>query len=459
MRKVFYFILIVTMLFSFTACSKNQGEGENKKVSISGSVSEVSDIEGLKLLCDDESSFNNHFTTDSGFYYFTQTQKISDNLYGFYLMYVDYATKKEVYLCTDSGCRHNNQNCSSVFSSGEFGLDCLLFVHNGYLYVLNRDFDQDGSTSISTNFSYDGNNIEPENRVVELYRLELDGSSREKIFTFPVNTTVEKMIFSNGENLCFITKELVFSKEEGATYASSANRNFVNFNLANNKIEDTISLELSTDKQYQVVGGSGTKLVLSTMEYPNGMTENEIRKLNDSDWINIFSKCFTVLVTFDIESKETKEIFRASHNKGYTLTHVVQDGYLYVSDYDENVIEKVDISTGKKKTLSDEAYYINNIFDESLCCFDNTEKLSLCFIDKESGVLSHCTLTNKSIGKALDILSEANDKVLVIYDYDIISNDGESYEIKQNKFALILKSDLYESRGNFEPIDMIGSGK
>ena len=110
MRKVFYFILIVTMLFSFTACSKNQEEGENKKVSISGSVSEVSDIEGLKLLCDDESSFNNHFTTDSGFYYFTQTQKISDNLYGFYLMYVDYATKKEVYLCTDRGCRHNNQN-------------------------------------------------------------------------------------------------------------------------------------------------------------------------------------------------------------------------------------------------------------------------------------------------------------------------------------------------------------
>lgn len=143
---------------------------QSGSASVQNQSSESPPADSLTLLCDDKSSFNNHCSTDKGFYYFTESGEITDDFYGFRLMYVDYATQKEVYLCSDSGCRHNSESCTAVFNADEFGFDSLVFVHEGYLYVLNRDYDQDGTTY----FSDDGSNIEPEKKSAELYRMGLD---------------------------------------------------------------------------------------------------------------------------------------------------------------------------------------------------------------------------------------------------------------------------------------------
>ncbi len=467
MKKFLVFLSAAVLLLSLAACGgeNTSGQGgpsvENPTGQSAGQnqPSGSSAAEELTLLSDDfSSSFNNHCGTDQGFYYLTQSEKLADHFYGFRLMYVDYAAKQEVYLCPDSGCRHNSESCSAVFNLDEFGSDCLVFVHGGSLYVLNRDYDQDGVTSKS--FS-EGGSREPENTPAELYRMGLDGSSRQKIFTFPSNTTVEKTVFADGDNLWFITKELTFSKENnGVAYTSSSNRNFVKLNLASSKLEDSISLELSDKMQYRIIGGSGTKLVMSGIKYPDGMSEEDARRLGNDEWLDLYGRCHTICCTLDTGTKEVKEIFRASHEKKLTLSHAVKDGFLYVSDYDTNTIQKIDLSTGEKTTLSKEAFYISSIFNDSLCCFDTEGNgdHSLSFVDRQSGGVRRWTLTDKSLGWTLNILADAGDQVLVIYDYDATPSGDGSYEIKQNKFALISKSDLYSSRDHFEPIQMAGSG-
>lgn len=422
---------------------------------IQNQSSESPPADSLTLLCDDKSSFNNHCSTDKGFYYFTESGEITDDFYGFRLMYVDYATQKEVYLCSDSGCRHNSESCTAVFNADEFGFDSLVFVHEGYLYVLNRDYDQDGTTY----FSDDGSNIEPEKKSAELYRMGLDGSSRQKVFTFPSNTTVEKMVFADGANLRFITKELTFQKDSnGAAYTSSANRNLVTLNLTNGKLENPISLDISGGARCQVVGGSGSKLVLDVMEYPDGITEEEARKLSDDDWIDLFEKSHTACYTLDINTKEMKEIFRTSHAQKRTAGLAVKDGFLYVSDYDTNTIRKINLDGGEKTVLASKAYYLSAVLSDSLCCFGDGDDHSLYFIDRKSGEISQCTLTNKSLGWTLDVLADAGDKLLVIYDYEATPTGEATYDIRKNKFALISKADLYDSKDSFEPIDMAGSG-
>jgi hypothetical protein len=472
MKKIATLLLIALILLSSSACGSAEEGGrtaaKTDKTNVSGrnTESEISEAaegpereRGLTLLCDGSSSFSNHFGTEEGFYYFTEPNVIAEGLSGCRLMYIDYAARQEVYLCSDSGCRHNSESCSSVFSQPEFGADSLVFVHEGSLYVLSREYDQDGSQMLDLTGA---SSPSVESASAVLYRMGLDGSSRQKIFTFPDNTTTENMVFSDGGDLWFVTKNLSFEQEGNNVYASSANRALSKYDVSEGKITETISLSFDDSMFYKVIGASDTKFVLCGTAYPGGMSEAEAGRLSDEEWKQAFSGSEIVGSTLDKNSREKSEIFRMPNKLMRSMTGIVRDGVLFASNCESGGIFRLDLNTNEKTVLSSLSQdYIFFALDGVLCCWDSGSGSdhTLYFVDMETGETRPCTLTNKSLGWPLDIMAVSGDQALVIYDYEAEPHGDGSYEITKYQYGLISEADLAAGVDRFEPIAMAGKGR
>ncbi len=435
-------LIIVTVLVtmvSFTACSKDNDEagegGSNPK--------------GLTLLADDTMPYRNHFATEDGYYYFNSDM---------HLMYIDYKTAKEIYLCNDSSCQHNTDKCSANFQ-GEFGDDSLIFAWNNKLYCLNRNGDEDGSMGI--NFSTDGNQVEPAATEETLYAMNTDGSDREKIFAFPKNNTTEKFVMGDGDSLWFITKNLVNKTDDGVTFTSSTNRQLVKYSTSKNKIVDTISLDFGDDAKYTPVGCDGNQLILCKTVYPKGMSESEAMQLPDDQWVAASRNSKVHFAKFDLDKKTMEELFSFT-NTGLRSTAVVSDGYLYLSDCASGEIMKIDIDSGKNQVLckTDKSYIFMDAGDK-LCCVEagTEEDNDLYFVDKKTGKISHCTLKLKELGWQLEMYAATDDKLLVVNEYKGETSSDGSIEIETKQFALIAKEDMYKSHGKYVSIDMACGGQ
>lgn len=411
------------------------------------------DGDGFILLGDANSSFSNHFGTEQGYYQFTESCQIADGLYGRYLTYIDYASKEEVYLCSDSACLHNSATCSSVFLDDEFGIDSMPFVWGNMLYVLGREYDDDGAVAFGTESA-------PEKVPAALYCMEPDGSDRRKLYTFPEDTVVEKLVLGSGDALWFVTKEPVFEQEGSKTYTLAKERRLCRYSITENKMSDGISLTFGDNMQYKVLGGHGSLLVLSGVAYPDGMSEMDVMRLDDADWREVWENSTTVYSTFDVITQEKKEIYRTDNSR--LSCCAVRGGMLFIAGLESGEITKLNLDTGEQSVLTTLSQnYIYFTLQDMLCCVstNDIEDKSLYFVDMESGEVKRSMLTNLSLGWTLDILAETDTDVLVIYDYDAKDNGDGSYEIRQYKYALISKEDLYNGVAGYKPITMLGGGR
>lgn len=424
--------------------SGQKGEGETKG---------GEDGSGFVLLSDANSAFSNHFGTEQGYYQFTESQEIADGLYGKHLTYIDYAQREEVYLCSDSACLHNSATCSSVFLDDEFGRDPLPFVWEETLYVLGREYDGDGVVEVFGGGA-------PDMAAAALYRMELDGSDRKKIYTFPEDTVVEKLVFGSGDTLWFVIKEFVFEQEGNQTYTLAKERRICRYSIADNKMSEGVSLDFGDNIQYKVIGGYGSLLVLSGVAYPDGMSETDVMRLDDDKWRNVWQNSSTIYSTFDVATQEKKEIYRTDNREMSFCA--VKGGMLFIADSVSGEITRLNLDTGEQSVLASlKQNYIYYVLRDTLCCvsIEDVNDKSLYFVDMESGEVKRSMLTNLSLGWQLDILAETEREVLVIYDYDAKDNGDGSYEILQYKYALISKEDLYNGVAGYKPVTMLGRGR
>ena len=133
--------------------------------------------------------------TENGYYYLTfETTRLRDGNYGMHLMYMDFASGREVYLCSTAGCKHDSPDCPSVFLYDDLPSEStMLFVFGNNLYILSREYDNDGSMSQGV-INIGGDSSSAESRPAALYRANLDGTERKKIYTFDAALTLEDKV-------------------------------------------------------------------------------------------------------------------------------------------------------------------------------------------------------------------------------------------------------------------------
>lgn len=412
--------------------------------------------DGLKFLCNPYS--DSACYTENGYYYQTfDTVELADGTYGSHLMYMDYASCREIYLCSTAGCRHDSPDCPAVLPYDDFPVSSTkLFVSGDHLYILSREYDDDGA--MSQDYLLDGTYDEPaESQPAVLYQAKLDGTERKKIYTFDPALTLEDFVIGDGSGIYVIAKKLSTDQEGGVTFTASSDRRLMYLDLDSVKIAEVCPMTFDDGIFWNVIGCSEGSLILSGTDYGREISRDEM--WDDDAYREIYENSSDVYAVLELGSGALREFYRIP-NRDVSSEYFIGDT-LYVSTPESRSIEGINVKTGEKSTLCEfSETQIMDAIGDVLCCrdWDLAGDQTWYFVDTKTGEVSHCALVNQNNGWSLEFKAVTASDVLVVYDYDAEGHSDGSYEIFRYKYALISKEDLFAGNGNYRKIEMIGAG-
>ncbi len=393
------------------------------------------------------------------------------------LTYVDFATRREIVLCSDSSCKHDNEKCASYLSWDEFFVPGV-FVNGEYLYLLSTEYDQSGSTSAGS-YTAPGYEPPPETRRAAIYRMNLDGTDRRKIWEADnVGDVIEELVFGDGENLWFAAKtpavkiyENPDSKKNGAIFHYAKNRSLMRYSPSENKIVERIPLDDYNNITLDIIDAVDGRFILTGTAYPNGTSiwdhmeelapSPNIGDRNDEGW-ELRKKSDTVYFTLDPSTKELKEIFRNPSTRSDEIISVLIDGEKIYSTREDYSVSVIDMLTGETSEVNvPSGYRFDGFFLDKMCFTRVTEDWSdhntyLTDLNGENMTASEYVST-VPFGNDYELLGLSSDKAVMIYEIEKIpsvQNPG-AYSIGKRKVGLISIDDLINGRANFEPIDTL----
>lgn len=484
-RKLLARVAALSLILSVTACGMQEGASwaslpDRETLSVgstagaSGSSVDASGKDGgqekpgalapsqaageLRFLCTEDGDTS--CATQEGYYYIsTEPQKLQDKSLGYCLMYMDYASCREVYLCSAPGCGHDTKDCTAVLPYEAFPAHTSkLFLYQGALYLLSRQYDADGTyaTSLAEGEIGLGSVSSVNPMPAALYRMNPDGTGREKVFSFDPDLTLEGVLALDGQGLYAVTKKLSSQKTGTGEYTSSSQRTLVYLDLSSYDLSQECSLEFGDHIDWKLTGCANGSFLLKGIDYGRSLTEEE-RFGDDDAYLAVYEKSHTVFALLDTASGSPREFYRIGNQE--THSEALLNGTLYVSSGKE--ILGIDVSSGKETLLSTHPQnYIMGTIGNMLCCtnLEDFTDHTYYFVDVDTGEIRHSGLTNQSLGWRLDLIAETDSDVLVIYDYDAVTENGESYEIRRYLYGLISKEDLFSGRENYRKIQMTGKG-
>ncbi len=398
-------------------------------------------------------------STEAGYYYLTEeAAQLADGSYGMHLMYMDFASRREIFLCSTAGCRHDSLDCPAVFSCEEFpALSTRIFVYGDFLYILSREYDDDGTLQTDMTFSAEGE-VQAETRAAALYRADLDGTGREKLYTFDPAFTLEEVVLGGESGIYVVTKKLSADAWDDAVYTTSAERKLQCFRPETGKLEEVCSLNLGDGISWQIVGCGGGSLILRGTDFGRELSREEL--FDEDAYKEFYENSSDVYGRLTLEDGIVKELYRAPNGREHS-GRVLGD-HLYLSFAGSTEILAVGLLDGKEETLcSLPQNQIMGNLGEVLCLrdWDLAGDQTWYFVDTATGETGHNGLVNKNNGWSLEFKAETASDVLMVHDYDAEKNGDGSYTIDQYRHALISKEDLFSGREDYREIEMIGRGQ
>lgn len=404
---------------------------------------------GIQLLTD--LTANAACSTEEGYYYLTvEAIKLRDGEQGSRLMYMDYASAREIFLCSTAGCSHDSVDCPAVFPRDEFpAYSTQLFVWGGGLYILRGGYDSDQVT-----VSYFGSNgeEEPESRPAVLYRANLDGTERRKVYTFEAGLKLEGVVFGDDSGIYVITKKLAADAGGDTGFSDFTGKRLMRLNLKDGKLAEVCSLDFGDSVSRKIIGCYGDKLLFGSIDFGREVTSEEL--WDDDIHKELFDNSWEVCELLDIKTGKRKEVCRIPNRERHSLK--VLGNRVYVSYAGTGEIKSIVPETGEEKTIARfPQSQIMEGFGNLLCCRDfDLADSTWYFVNTDTGEISHSTLVSLS-GGSLEFKAVTGKDVLVINDYDT----GDMYDFIQYHYALISLEDLMAGRPNWRRIEMIGSGQ
>ncbi len=396
-------------------------------------------------------------STENGYYYFTtEMTKLRDGGYGSRLMYMDFAAGREIYLCSTAGCGHDSLDCPAVYACDDFPIySTLPFVWGDQLYILSREYDDDGTVFQEFTFGSEGGLAEKQPAV--LYCADLDGTNRRKVFTFDAALTLEDKIIGNDTGIYVIVKRLSSEKDGGEIFTTSSERKLMFLNLDTFALNEVCSMDFGDHISWQIIDCCQNDFLLCGIDYGREISRDEL--WNDDVYKELYENSFKVYALLSCSGDGPKEIARQSNR--YENSAMLTGGRLYLSSRENQNIEALDIKTGVKTTLCAlPQNLILDAFGDTLCCrgWNLAEDQQWYFVDTNTGSVAKSPLVNLYNGWSLEFRAETKTDVLFVYDYDATDNHDGSYSVHKYRHALICKDDLFAGKDNYRKIEMIGPG-
>ena len=464
MKKIISVITAAALALSLCCCDKADDNSENSFSSsseITNTTPDTNVTDGLVGLNEKNSS-----CTKDGFYYLEDD--LSKNGDYKHIMYIDFATKQETYLCSDNSCDHNNERCSSCFIRSVPGnMLTEMFVYGEYLYILYICRSSDGSFGTSRQGMIPGKQ-NPSGKQC-LYRMNLDGTNRMELFSFDNGLFVDNFIFGDGDDLWFYVHEenLKLSRLNGYSYIEAQKPALIKLSLSQLAVIEQIPVKEISDVSLELRSCSGNKFVFRGIQYPDGMTEMEymerLRELDEkpAEKAALEKSCQGVYYTLDRDNKEFKEFYRTDT---YIYSCQAYHGDLYLLPYELGVGIKVDIETGNAEDFTAaEGYRIHDgMFADKFICVslsDPPESMAFYFVDPSTGEATKCDLQTAEDFMPIQPVTMYDGKAFVLYRYDRELNEHGNYRGWYPEYAFMELDDLFNGIPNYEPIKMIKKGE
>ncbi|WP_040197117.1 hypothetical protein [Candidatus Soleaferrea massiliensis] len=398
--------------------------------------------------------------TEDGYYYLTyEGPRMKDGVFAGHMMYVDYKTRKEIYLCNRPGCAHDTAECPALFLEKDADPAGSLFVYDNSLFVFSHEQDQDG-----TSFEQGGDEKSPmqeggsslSGSPACLYRMNLDGTGREQVYAFAADLWVEDIVLAGDRSLYFVIKKLASGQADNKTgYVTSTERTLIEVDTDSWKSSAVCTLE----PDWKIIGAFDDALVVSQIVFDRELTEQE--RFDEDTYLDAYRNSQTHISTFRPSDGSTELLVKLRNQN--LNTSAVRDGALYVSSQGEGRVNRIDLKTKEESVLAEtQAGQILSAYRDVLLCgtWDGTDRAQY-FIHLRDGTIDRSDLTVSVMETPIEILAEMQDAFLVISDIDAeldTAYDNGQYSIYGYQYALIAKEDLYQGRANYQPIDLIGTG-
>lgn len=480
-KKAITFLLSASFVLSLGACGEQnpqaaQGPEENQEGDVESNFGDRSGTQearaetaleetsdqtgGLRLLTVDGQE---GCCTEQGYYHLSrEIAKLADGNYAYHMMYMDFASGQEIYLCSNAGCGHDSQDCSAVFLSEEFhGFSSLLFVWQDALYILSKYQDNDGS-SVSYSFASAediGTVMGMDGSCAVLYRANLDGTGREAVYSFDASLAVEDWVIGDDTSLYLVTKEVSAEKDELDTYYNSVDRKLICLDPASGETRDICSMEFEDSVPWDVKGCYDRTLVLKCTDYGRTLSNEEMFD-DDDAYKEIYEKSKDVYATLALDDPQL--VIRYSQDNKNQNSALIDGNMLYLSSSGDGIVRGMDLKTGEEQVICSRSggfYYLLKKIGDKLCCHNETWDYTYDYIDVNTGEVSHSSLVNKSTGWILELKAVLESDVLVIYDCEAIPTEDGAYEVKGYQYGLISQEDLFAGNDNYRKINMIEKGE
>lgn len=391
---------------------------------------------------------NNNSSSESKYIAYGSTSEYKNGYFYIkddeHIMYFDYDTKKEVYLCNKPNCKHDSETCSSHLEIGDSN---ELFYYNGYLYLINGS-----SSGVSMTITAEGvieNNNEGNPSTIT--RMNLDGTNKEKVFTSPSGSSLSTPLVAKGNTIYgFLEKSKIEKDSDGYNTSKTTERKMLAINLDTGKYE-----EISDGMHKSFIGATEDKLVVQEIEYlkdPDSFGDNTMGFIN-----NLYNSK-TKIKLLDINTKKEEIVYEGLFKDIETLKFY-NDGIYFIGKDSKN-LEYINLSTKKRETIAElpkNGYEISRIIDDKILVYFYKDKDAhvgdAYSIDLKTKEMNKFSLKDKN-EYLIEILSSNDDYYFV----QIESIFGEEYttwagtkqkDIIGTNYGLIKKADYWASRPNY----------
>lgn len=387
----------------------------------------------------------------NGFYRIT-TQEDEEGNTIHNLQYVDYQSKKELYLCDKPECHHKDTSCTSFVKDAP---TARLFLDGDHLYLIKEEFAQ--SNEISGNDDL-GFQISGGNRIPSILQMDLDGKNQKELFQLEEGYQFDSSCIAIADHTLYIQveKSEYVKMQDGSMTGITTEKKLYAINL------QTASYEAVMDLNYEYLeAAQGRQLIFSKTNFKADIDQLLQNKKYEA-YQNAFLDTTKSYYSYDIDHKKRgKEVQAASGDAHYEQGSLygIKDQQLWKTDMSSE--ESVVLATFPNDQSHSIAYSKDGylMIDHWEKVYLNAAYLSSSIFNLQEQRLSPFTLTMKDPKAPFTILGESRDQYFMVYDHDGHMEDTwagtKQYTIDKEYDGLIDKDAFWQSSNVFTPIERV----
>ncbi len=403
---------------------------------------------------------------------FDPTSYGSGNQKGFYsvflnddgssnIMYTDYATQTQVYLCAKPNCEHDSDACTSWIAP--FAGTIVPAATEKDLFLI-----------------YSSREERP-----KIERLELNGENPTTVFSLPDGAKIQNAVAASDTTLIVQIEQY---ENDGQNIKSNCYLAAISWETGKISVVFSLNDELEQlkNKKFQAssmlfYGATSDALIVETIvQFDYEVDMNDV----DKSFENLNKALEHTVYKIPLDGSEPSPIL--SYSNGQCVGRAFPDGFFYVEESKNHTISMKKILTSTEEhqllienlsealftenaeQLNVEDIVFRNYVDGHLLFnvltdqyISNNGNIELVFsgfaIDVETGVLKQINLTNyyNATTVPVDIIAKCGDDLLVFADITQSSGENKNSRLIERKIALITTEDYLDSKPNYRMIDTL----